>query len=100
MDRILEMSGELADRMHEDQAAGRGVSEDRVRALVKAAMLLEEHGLPWPPRVMQVLQEIDRPTQTSLDELGFDERQDPVDEGRSSDAGGILGRLVSFARRG
>lgn len=99
MNEILEMSGELAERMHEDQTAGRDVSEDRVRALVKAAMLLEEHGLPWPPRMMQVLQDIDRPTSEDVDEPGPDERMEPVDEGRPSDGGGILGRLVSFGRR-
>lgn len=99
MNEILEMSGELAERMFEDQAAGREVAEDRVRALMKAAMLIEEHGLPWPPRVMDVLQAVDRPASDGMDEADTDEGVDPVGDDPASGAGGILGRLVSFGRR-
>jgi len=99
MNEILEMSGELAERMFEDQAAGRDVAEDRVRALIKAAILIEEHGLPWPPRMMSVLQAIDRPEPDGVDDAGRDEPSEPVADDAPSGEGGFLGRLVSFGRR-
>lgn len=99
MHRILEMSGELAERLLEDQAAGRDVSEDRVRPLIEAAMLLEEHGLPWPPGMMQVLQAIDRPPPDDMVEAATEERSEIFADGPPPDAEGFLGRLFTLGRR-
>lgn len=103
MSEILAMAGELAERLLGDQAEGRDLPDDQVRALVKAAMLLEEHGVPWPPTMMQVLQAIDRsrsaeePVNGGTDGASDDRDRAVGDPG--SDAEGIVARIVSFGRR-
>jgi hypothetical protein len=48
----------LADRALDAQIMGRAVPPDQVVALAKAARLLHEHGVDWPPLLTQVLHEL------------------------------------------
>ena len=47
----------IAERILEAQITGRQIPPDQFTALVDAARLLEEQGLPWPPLVEEVLYE-------------------------------------------
>lgn len=47
----------MAERILEAQITGRKIPPEQFTALVDAARLLEEQGLPWPPLVEEVLYE-------------------------------------------
>lgn len=59
MSEVVQMAGKLADRLLDAQIMRKELPADQVRALVDAAVLLEERGVPWPPMMIQVLQAID-----------------------------------------
>jgi hypothetical protein len=48
----------LADRALDAQITGRTVPADQAVALAKAARLLQDHGVEWPPLLAQVLHEL------------------------------------------
>lgn len=100
MAEVLDLAAELSERIRSDQAVGIPISGERITGLAKAAMLLEEYGVPWPDGMMQVLQEIERnagsPAAPEPEPTEDAEGSDP--ERSSPTASGILGRLVSFGR--
>ena len=47
----------VADRILEAQITERSIPPEQFSALVSAARLLQEHGVPWPPLVEQMVHE-------------------------------------------
>ncbi|AWN44772.1 hypothetical protein DK389_24400 [Methylobacterium durans] len=58
MSEVVRLAGELSNRVLDAQIMKRPIREDEVRALIDAAGLLEEHAVPWPPLMLQVLRRI------------------------------------------
>ncbi|AWI90539.1 hypothetical protein C0214_21310 [Methylobacterium sp. DM1] len=50
----------MADRILEAQIAARPIPQEQLNALVNAAWLLQDHDVPWPPLVEEVLHEAGR----------------------------------------
>ncbi|MGU3659556.1 hypothetical protein [Methylobacterium fujisawaense] len=59
MSEVVRMARTLADRLLDAQIMQGEMPADQVRALVDAAVLMEERGVPWPPMMMQVLQAVE-----------------------------------------
>jgi len=57
MDELAQLATDVADRILEAQFTGRQIPPEQFTALVDAARLLEEQGVPWPPLVEEVLYE-------------------------------------------
>ena len=55
---VASLATSLADRILDAQIAGRTVPPEQVGALTRAAALLQDHGVLWPPLVEQVLLEL------------------------------------------
>lgn len=55
---VLRLCTVLADRALDAQIMGRPVPVQQAAALAKAARLLQNHGVEWPPLLMQVLHEL------------------------------------------
>ncbi|GJE57838.1 hypothetical protein EKPJFOCH_4360 [Methylobacterium thuringiense] len=61
MDRCAEverLTAALTDQILDAQIMNRPISEDQVQALAKAARLLHDNDIPWPPMLTQVLDEL------------------------------------------
>jgi hypothetical protein len=58
LSEVLRLSTLLADRTLDAQIMGQVLAEDQVVALAKAARLLQDHGVAWPPLLTQVLHEL------------------------------------------
>ncbi|MGT2482325.1 hypothetical protein ACU4GR_33630 (plasmid) [Methylobacterium oryzae CBMB20] len=58
LSEVLRLCTALADRALDAQIMGRPVSPDQAVALAKAARLLQDHGVDWPPLLTQVLHEV------------------------------------------
>ncbi|MBA9070177.1 hypothetical protein FHR71_003941 [Methylobacterium sp. RAS18] len=50
----------MADRILEAQITNRPIPQEQFNALVNAAWLLQDHDVPWPPLVEEVLHEAGR----------------------------------------
>ncbi|MCJ2103954.1 hypothetical protein MKK70_00850 [Methylobacterium sp. E-041] len=62
-DRLSEVSrlaGLLADQVLDAQIMSRPVPEQHIRALLSAAFLLDEHGLPLPSLLQQIVHGAER----------------------------------------
>ncbi|MCJ2071399.1 hypothetical protein MKK75_21810 [Methylobacterium sp. J-030] len=55
---VLRLCTLLADRALDAQITGRAVPADQAAALAKAARLLQDHSVEWPPLLTQVLHEL------------------------------------------
>ncbi|MEE7457564.1 hypothetical protein MPAR168_23475 [Methylorubrum populi] len=84
----------MADRILEAQITDRPISQEQFNALVNAAWLLQDHNVPWPPLVEEVLHEAGR--RLNRGEAAPD-IADPEPEGDGALAG--LTRLFSGFRR-
>lgn len=55
---VLRLCTALADRALDAKIMGRPVPEEQAVALLKAARLLQDHGVEWPPLLTQILHEL------------------------------------------
>src|ERR1700710_2707936 len=60
LSEVTRLATLLADRILDAQIMSRPIADVQVRALLDAALVLEEHGIPLPPLLMQILHEVDR----------------------------------------
>lgn len=58
LSEVMRLCSLLADRALDAQITGQALAEDQVVALAKAANLLQDHGVDWPPLLAQVLHEL------------------------------------------
>jgi hypothetical protein len=58
VDEVLRLSETLAEQMMGAQVLGRTIPTQQLTALVGAARFLQDHNVPWPPLVDEVVQEI------------------------------------------
>jgi hypothetical protein len=58
LSEVLRLCTLLADRALDARIMGRPVPTDQTAALAKAARLLRDHGVEWPPLLTQVLHEL------------------------------------------
>jgi len=58
LSEVLRLCTLLSDRALDARIMGREMSADQMIALAKAARLLQEHGVEWPPLLTQVLHEL------------------------------------------
>ena len=60
-DRMVEVAGlaaAIADRILEHHDAGTSIPPEHFYMLVKAAQMLEDNAVPWPPSVERVVTEV------------------------------------------
>ena len=60
-DRMLEVSGlaaAIADRILEQHDEGTSIPPEHFYMLVRAAQMLEDNAVPWPPSVERVVMEV------------------------------------------
>ncbi len=60
MSEIAGLAASLADRILEKHAAGSTIPPDLFRMLVRAARVLHDGGVPWPPSVDFLIMEVGR----------------------------------------
>lgn len=97
MSEVVHMAGTLADRLLDAQIMRGEMPADHVRALVDAAVLMEERGVPWPPMMMQVLKAVDADLQKNAvaeEEPEPTGDEDNPDESGAGTVGGALRRLI------
>ncbi|MHB2208667.1 hypothetical protein [Methylobacterium sp. CM6257] len=58
LSEVLRLCTMLADRALDARIMDRAVPPDQAVALAKAARLLQDHGVDWPPLLTQVLHEL------------------------------------------
>ena len=76
---VASLATSLADRILDAQIAGRTAPSEQIGALTRAAALLQDHGVPWPPLVEQVLLELaDRVDATQLASRPADAGEDVI----------------------
>jgi hypothetical protein len=86
MTEVVRMAGMLADRLLDAQIMRKELPDDQVRALVDAALLMEERGVPWPPMMSQVLQTVEAELRGDDAALG---QTDPAPDEAEPSEGGI-----------
>jgi hypothetical protein len=97
MSEVVHMAGTLADRLLDAQIMRGEMPDDQVRALVDAAVLMEERGVPWPPMMMQVLHAVEAGLKEGDAADGDTEAaRDEADaaQGGTGTVGGALRRLI------
>jgi hypothetical protein len=60
-DKLAEVAGlatAIADRVLEQQASGSSIPPEQFRMLVRAARVLLDNDVPWPPSVERVVMEV------------------------------------------
>lgn len=60
MAEIAGLAASLADRILEKHAAGTSIPPELFKMLVRAARILHDHRVPWPPSVEFVVMEVGR----------------------------------------
>ena len=58
LSEVARLATLLADRVLDAQIMNRPISDLQIRALLDAALVLEEHQMPLPPLLMQILHEV------------------------------------------
>ena len=58
LSEVLRLATLLSEQVLDAQIMKRPVSEDHLRSLLEAALLLEEHQYPLPPMLGQIMDEI------------------------------------------
>lgn len=96
MSEVVHLAGTLADRLLDAQIMQGAMPAEQVRALVDAAVLMEERGVPWPPMMMQVLKTVEAGLQNEDAAQGDVEPTEEADpaEGAAGTVGGALRRLI------
>jgi hypothetical protein len=97
MTEVVRMAGMLADRLLDAQIMRKDLPVDQVRALVDAAVLMDERGVPWPPMMSQVLQSVEaelRGDDAPLEETDPAHDEAEPTEGGIGTVGGALRRLI------
>ena len=61
---VQRLATALAARVRYAQLVQRPIYEDQITALVRAARLLDEEKVPWPPMVEEVLMELAKSIET------------------------------------
>lgn len=77
-DKLAEVAGlaaAIADRILDQHAAGTSIPPEQFRMLVRAARMLLDNGVPWPPSVEHVVMEVAR----RLEEAEAPPAQDAAD---------------------
>ena len=95
LSEVLRLATALADRALDAQIMGRPVPPEQTIALAKAANLLQDNGVDWPPLLTQVLHEL-------APDIGEDDHSDKdsaEDNAVGSPAIQGLSRLLSVFRR-
>ena len=54
---VLQLADAVANRLLEARTMNSSIDPEQFAALVRAARLLQDHEVPWPPLVVQVMQE-------------------------------------------
>ena len=90
LSEVTRLATLLADRVLDAQIMSRPIADVQVRALLDAALMLEEHGMPLPPLLRQILHEVGEASEhaTPGTELSPQDIQ----------AGGERGKVGSFTR--
>ncbi|MGU3558551.1 hypothetical protein [Methylobacterium radiotolerans] len=103
MSEVVHLAGALADRLLDSQIVRGEMPADQVRALVDAAVLMEERGVPWPPIMMEVLKavEVGLRNGDAVQPNGAppDEEADPVEDGTGTVGGALLHLIPGLGRR-
>ncbi|MCJ2090021.1 hypothetical protein MKK88_29125 [Methylobacterium sp. E-005] len=60
MAEVAGLAAAIADRILDQHAAGTSIPPEQFRMLVRAARMLLDHGVPWPPSVEHVVMEVAR----------------------------------------
>lgn len=60
MAEVAGLSAAIADRILDQHAAGTSIPPEQFRMLVRAARMLLDNGVPWPPSVEHVVMEVAR----------------------------------------
>lgn len=92
---VARLAALIAERILEAQITDRPIAQVQFNALVGAAWLLQDHDVPWPPLVEEVLHEAGRRMNQSE---AMPEAADPEPEDDGALAG--LTRFFSGFRRG
>lgn len=80
LSEVLRLCTMLADRALDAKIMGREMPADQMIALAKAARLLQDHGVEWPPLLTQVLHEAaDMADQQSSETQRKAERPEGID---------------------
>lgn len=58
--KVIGLATALSEELLDAQIMRRSISDEHVRVLAKAAILLEEHSVELPPLLLQVLHDIER----------------------------------------
>jgi hypothetical protein len=59
LSEVARLATLVADQVLDAQIMSRPVPDAQIRALLDAALVLEEHAMPLPPLLMQILHEVD-----------------------------------------
>jgi hypothetical protein len=95
MSEVVHMAGTLADRLLDAQIMRGEMPAEQVRALVDAAALMEERGVPWPPMMMQVLQAVEAGLKDGDAADGDTEAaREEAEPAEGGSVGGALRRLI------
>ena len=81
MAEVAGLAGAIADRILDQHEAGATIPPEQFRMLVRAARMLLDNGVPWPPSVEQVVMEVARRLQAieaPSTELAFSKGDDVV----------------------
>lgn len=95
LSEVLRLATALADRALDAQIMGRPVPADQTVSLAKAARLLQDNDVDWPPLLMQVLHDL-------APSIGQDDHFDAVPAEGNADGSPVihgLTRLLSVFRR-
>lgn len=60
LSEVARLATLLADRVLDAQIMSRPILDAQIQALLDAALLLEEHEMPLPPLLKQILHEVER----------------------------------------
>ena len=103
MSEVVHLAGTLAARLLDSQIVRGEMPADQVRALVDAAVLMEERGVPWPPMMMEVLKAVEAGPRDGDAAQGDgdpqDEEADPVEGGTGTVGGALLRLIPGLGRR-
>lgn len=94
LDEILRLTSSLADQVLDAQVMGRPVLGEQALALAKAANLLHEYEVEWPPMLKQALHGLTEDTSGD----GSSERQQPADTGAKAVIDSLTRFMGSFRR--
>ncbi|WP_233386545.1 hypothetical protein [Methylobacterium sp. C25] len=103
MDEVADLTTSLSNAILHAHMMGRGVTDEQVHALAKAARLFHDRGEAWPPILEQVLHELAREPDAENDaDQSVDDPiqvEAPVAEGQRGDEKGVKRFLSALKRK-